>query len=618
MKFDLQTFEQECYRRDRETAARGLLALLADLDRNFGSLGDFHATPSARLRNSEGDQHYITRITSAISALLSDPELQFSKEWYARIFTLHRWLATLFAASPFLNADHILRSLHVRGDDDIQNEMVSRSEVGKFCALYLPDSEVRLDLDALWGFDRLLAVGLCVGLISPRFLGSNAAHGKRELILPWLTKKLLEIDRIEDLPQGVLHDVYMHCSYADQPERHQVKRSINQVIKKTFARYGIANSAPRREWRGDQRPVLLVVLEWFTASHSIYRTHSRTIDAARKHFRVVGVGYADCTDAVTVQVFDEFTPIDRDIGILDQIRQIQQIADKVEAQILYMPSVGMFPITMFLTNLRVAPIQAMALGHPATSHSDEMDYVVVEEDYVGDPACFSEKLLLLPSDGMPYRPSASAQDLKLAKSRSASAKPEVVNIAVCATTMKFNPRFLSACAQIAEKAATPVHFHFLVGHAHGLIYPQVERVVSQALGKGCTVYRHQQYKQYMEVINTCDMFINPFPFGNTNGIIDTVTAGLVGVCKTGPEVFEHIDEGLFGRLDFPAWLVARTEDEYVAAAARLASNHAERNALRRSLSGPKVVERLFSGRPEILGDRLMALLSERKVTAGVA
>ena len=47
-----------------------------------------------------------------------------------------------------------------------------------------------------------------------------------------------------------------------------------------------------------------------------------------------------------------------------------------------------------------------------------------------------------------------------------------------------------------------------------------------------------------------------------------VTLGLVGVCKTGAEVHEHIDEGLFKRLGLPEWLIANTVDEYVERAIR--------------------------------------------------
>ena len=60
----------------------------------------------------------------------------------------------------------------------------------------------------------------------------------------------------------------------------------------------------------------------------------------------------------------------------------------------------------------------------------------------------------------------------------------------------------------------------------------------------------------MAVINNSDLFLNPFPYGNMNGIADMASVGLAGVCRTGPQVHEHIDGGLFRRMGLPEWLIA--------------------------------------------------------------
>ena len=462
-----------------------------------------------------------------------------------------------------------------------------------------------LDLDALWEGDKVLAAGLCLVLLSPRFLGSPAAHNKRELILPWLSERLDQIEDLELLPLGVLHDLYMHCSYADRADKHDIKKPINTLIQRKLKQHGLKDRVSMRSSNTD-KPVMLVVLEWFTSSHSIYRTHSLTMESAREHFELVAMAYPNCVDETTKQVFDFFVPIEPNIGVVDQLKFIQAEAQKRNAAVCYMPSVGMFPLTMWLANLRIAPLQLMALGHPATTHSPAIDYVMVEEDYVGDETCFSETLLKLPFDGMPYRPSASAQGLDMVRVHNAS--PAVVQIAMCATTMKLNPNFLLTCARIVHECPAAVHFHFLIGQAQGLTYPNVQRVVHEFLGDRVTVYPHQNYADYMAVISACDMFINPFPFGNTNGIIDTVSAGLVGVCKTGIEVHEHIDEGLFNRLGLPQWLIAKTVDDYVAATIRLASNHEERVHLRKEHAGVGKVDLLFKGRPHIMGEMILNLV----------
>jgi len=210
---------------------------------------------------------------------------------------------------------------------------------------------------------------------------------------------------------------------------------------------------------------------------------------------------------------------------------------------------------------------------------------------------------------MPYRPPAAMTQLKLERGHLGTpARPQTVRVAVAATIIKLNPGFLRMCAQIVREAQVPVEFHFLVGQANGITYPQLCHIVRRLVGKEAVVHKHQNYDRYMQVIADCDMFMNPFPFGNTNGIVDTVWAGLVGVCKTGAEVHEHIDEGMFRRLGFPEWMIAHTREDYKAAALRMIHNGQERRELAAELAGPQAIEKLiFKGRPEILGERIQAL-----------
>lgn len=611
MGFSLEKFEAYAYSRDHEMALRELVSFLEILDSNYGLAdGGFSAEPLRSMAQEMTEEHVLTRTAAAISCLLSDRTLHISEAWQKHILTMHRWIGAIFSSTPFCNADHVMRALNLQSDkSDLKNLILAKEDLFKFCLLYTPDSEVALDLDALLESNKQLALGLGSVLISPRFLGSPLAHSKREQLLPWMTAHLDQIDDIEKLPVGVLHDLYMHCSYADRSDKHDIKKPINRLICRKLEANGVLDrdektSTDVSSLSGDgKKPIMLVVLEWFGSSHSIYRTHSRTIESARRHFHIIGMGYEHCVDETTKKVFDEFIPIDMSMSVIDQLRQISAQAEISRASICYMPSVGMFPLTMWLANLRVAPLQIMALGHPATTHAHAIDYVVVEEDYMGSESCFSEKLLKLPKDGMPYRPSASARQISGRKNT--SMEPAQINIVICATTMKLNPEFLGVCKRIVEKSQVPIHYKFLVGQAQGLVYPNVKRVIQMFLGDNATAYPHQGYEGYMNVIGQCDMFINPFPFGNTNGIIDTIGAGLIGVCKTGPEVHEHIDQGLFERLGLPDWLVAKNVDEYIAAAVRLAENHSERVALSDLLAGPEKVQVLFNGRPEIFGDLLI-------------
>jgi HMW1C N-terminal/HMW1 domain 2 len=602
--FSLELLEDAAYSRRHEEAAREMARLLDLLNRNYGSLReDFSFRISALLDIAELDSHIVTRLCSAITCLFSDPSFHLSDTGYGMMISWQRWIAALFAASPFRNTDHIIRLLNLEGATADQLKLDQRS-ILKFCLLYSPESEIPVDLNNLWNYNKGLAACLAFVLMSPRFLGSPAAHGKREVLLEWLPSRLDEIDDLSFLPVGILHDVYMHCSYADLSGRHAIKAPINRLIRKKLDQLGITDlpsfKYSKKNKRND-KPVMMVVLEWFSSEHSIYRTHSLSMEGCKQHFHLVGLGDATTVDAAGRAVFDEFIEIQAGDAVMGT-QAVRAAAQRLGPAVLYMPSVGMFPLTLFVTNLRLAPVQLVALGHPATTRSEYVDFIVVEEDYVGDPACFSEKLMRLPPNGMPYRPSAAYVDQRI-RVREA---PEVVSIAVASSLMKLNPAFLEACKAIAEGSAVPVQFHFLLGFGQGFVFIQARNLIRLYL-PDAVIYPHQPYAQYLEVIGRCDMYINPFPFGNTNGLVDMTHLGLVGVCKAGPEVFEHIDAALFRRLGLPAELIADSVESYVNAAVKLANDHSRRFALRQVLLTENAVERLFEGDPLAFGNQLSRL-----------
>jgi len=603
--FSINEFEYHCYRRDYETAGRELLVLLERIDQHYGLLMDVDDWVQSEMARDIMDEHLTTRLAAAITALVTDPGFSITNYGVSKLAHFQRWLSALFAVTPFRNADHILRSFGC--DAAAKNTLFMRdTELRKFQLFYLTDSEMLLDWDIFWGVNKVAAANLGISLLASRLMASRSAHQKREMLLSWLPARLGEIDW-DEIPSGVLHDAYMHCSYADIPSKHNLKKAINLIIRRKLASLRI-HDVTRKAQVGGGKPVALVVLEWFSKNHSIYRTHSQTMVAMRDKFHLIGMGYDGRVDDVGRELFHEYIPIQGDT-VFDHVAHIREVSEARTAQVMYMPSVGMFPTTMILANLRVAPLQMMALGHPATTHGHAMDYVVVEEDYVGEDACFSEQLLKLPKDGMPYRPPAAMLTMRL-EGGHLPPKPSLrmVRIAIAATIIKLNPGFLTMCRTLAREASVPVEFHFLVGQASGLTYPQVRNIVHNQVGRCAVVHQHQDYDAYMKVIADCDMFLNPFPFGNTNGIVDTVWAGLMGVCKTGREVHEHIDEGMFRRLRFPEWTIARTPEDYRKAALRMINDGAERKRLARQLAGPKAIrELIFEGRPEILGERIFSL-----------
>lgn len=606
-------FEQEVAAKNYEAACVELLDILSKIDTNFGGVEGIEIDYPSQLNDElvqDKIKHFCTRVAVAMSELFSDPKLDISEGGAQRFFTLQRWINMIFASSPFVNADHVLQTYNRNPDKTNLSDFHldnARSSLIKFCILYLPESNINVNLDALWNLDPELCASLCFALQSPRFIATDQAFSKRGTILQWFPEKLAAIENLNNVPSAISHDVYMHCSYDIAENKHWVKKALNQVIRRHLLEGGWTDRDVTKLGERNGKPVMVVLLEHFHSSHSIYRTHSTSMIAARERFYLIGVGN-DAVDEAGKAVFDEFHVLEGN-NVVFKLDHLKAICEKNGAAVFYMPSIGMDLTAIFASNIRLAPVQVIALGHPATTHSDFIEYVIVEDDYVGSEKCFSEQLLRLPKDALPYVPSALAPQHVEYRLRE---NPEVVNIGIASTTMKLNPYFLAALKAIRDRANVKVHFHFALGQSSGVTHPYVERFIKSYLGNDATAHPHAPYDQYLRILHNCDMMVNPFPFGNTNGIIDMVTLGLVGVCKTGAEVHEHIDEGLFKRLGLPEWLIANTVDEYVERAIRLAENHQERLALRRHIIENNGLKTLFTGDPSPMGKVLLEKFEEWK------
>ena len=508
----------------------------------------------------------------------------------------------IFAASGFGNADFVLRRLGlVPTAEAIKSSGLF--DLFKLCLLYSCESIVPLDFQVLFARSPPLACGLGAALLATRLAATPRADRKREALLKWMPWALDRLESLNGLPVEVLADVWMGASYALDRNKHDIKRPLNKLLRRHIASRGIRDCPliPSQE----PRKTIFVFLERFHIGHSIMRTHSISLQALRRRYRLVGFGPEGVVDETARSMFDEYRQFEPFEPSLKFLSAVAKLSAEQRPAAAYFPSVGMSLYSVYLANIRLAPKQLMALGHPATTHSDTIDYVLVEEDYIGDQTLFSETIVALPKNALPYL-EPNLPNFEPARRR----RGDPVRVAVACTIMKLNPRFLAACKAVQERSPVNVEFHFMLGGSTGLQHVYARKAI-EAQAPGAIVHPRAPYPEYMRRISACDLFADPFPFGNTNGIVDTVFLGLPGVCLTGDEVHSHIDEGLFRRMNFPEFCIAKTMEEYSDALARLVSDEALRRALARELKANRPDRALYTGAPESFADIFAELVEAR-------
>lgn len=572
----IRDLERVVYQQDFETAGQMILKILTQAEKGGGMV----------LHNQTDVTHHMiteyTRLASAFTAFFANSKLSLSFEGFQAFARFKKHLVGIFQVSGFSGTDHVIGLIGnqaEKGKTETKFTIHGDQQVMKFLILYSLYSEVDIDFGALLRTIPKLAMPIYLNLVAEKALLNQKACDRRD--------KLLELG--PQLENMSLHDggmlvrlsnLWMYCSYADGKNKHDIKKHLNVVIR-NFLNNVLKVKVPSlpSQRKKKDRPVLLIVLERFTANHAMYRCYAPLIGQLREKFHLVLMCVAEERDDVNKKLFDEFINVKFEFADEKEVKRLVRHVVKLEPDMIYYPSLGMSQWTLLLANLRLAPIQFMTAGHPATSHSPVIDYFLMPEIlYSRKVDCFSEKVVLMET-------SASVQ--MVAPHGSIKIEPKVrknpapLRLAVTSTSLKLNAVFMAVCKRILESSEKEIEFHFFpneIGMLHQIVKQRILEWIPDA-----KVYPRNHYNIYLENLNRCDIHLSPFPFGGTNSNVDSIRQGLPLVTLEGDQPHSRTDSVFHEVSNLPDWLLVHSQDEYVEAALRLINNEEERVAISENL-----------------------------------
>lgn len=580
---DLATFERAVYGRapNRVELLRRMLMALAT-----GRLVDEAAasavSPDPRL----------LRLAGAIAALLADPAAETGQEDYDRISFLVPDLRRLFQAIGHQNCDFVLQALSPEG--------ISPELLGQRLPLLSLDSGLAWPPEFLDTLPARSAQQTLAHLIASKPLLTRHGQEKRDRLL----------DHASALPAAgwpctpdhlvLITSAWMICSYAGTPNKHAIKRLFNASLKGMARSWGFQDLAlPAARPRKD-RPRILFAAEIMHSKHVQFRYFGQYLRQLRGRFELVLLTEGKEADDQVRTLFDSVLTFDRSAP--KYLDNIYRMFVEAAPDIIFYPSVGMRHWGPLFANLRLAPIQLTALGHSASTFCDTIDYYLLEEGYVSDPALFGETVLTVPDESLIFErmPGYAPPPPQI------RATPNPLRIVLPSNALKLNPGFIALLGRIRTAAKRPLEFHFLPnsrGLELGALTKAIQRVLPDA-----RVHRAAAYDRYIQAISACDLNLSPFPFGGLHSVIDSLRQGVPVVAMECPEPHGRTDAMLLRRLGMPEWLVAKNEDQYVAAALRIIDDDALRVALSEQALAIDVGTVMFGDattplRPEI-GDAL--------------
>ncbi|WP_417451982.1 hypothetical protein [Kordiimonas sp.] len=509
-----------------------------------------------------------TRIASALTTLLTDPDFNPSLAFILELNRFKRAMVQIFETSGFRGTDHLPAMF---GEHEGKQHTYKRADLLKLFAGISINTMNGLLLNLLLKLEPKHSLPTLFGFLSEQMVYTKRAEDIRS--------RLLSLgDHWKDVvaqPYTVwtVGPAYMGCSYAEAAHKHDIKRCFNNVVRTWLGGQKIEDVQLPAKRAQKKRPKLVIFAELYNAGHAMHRCYGPSIKALKKSF--------DTTMLIAdTKLNPELKSLAHKVESVEfKHTQAQLLIDKVKKlnpDIIYYPSIGMRFSSIVLSSLKLAPIQTMTIGHPATSMSDAMDYVIMPDELMRNENTFSEKIMLRPTK--PYfthRTDAQhiAPNIRL------DASP--VRLAIPAWSRKLTPTFLDTCRRIRDLAQTPVEFWFFP-NAAGLLHQAMTRRYADIMPLDKVLPR-KGYNQYIRDLNDCDIFLSSFPFGATNGIVDAALQGLPIVNMTGDEPHTANDSSLVRDLAQPDWLTTNNVDEYVKAVVRLVDDPGLRVQISRNI-----------------------------------
>ena len=265
-------------------------------------------------------------------------------------------------------------------------------------------------------------------------------------------------------------------------------------------------------------------------------------------------------------------------------KSLAQWVETIESRnldVLVYPEIGMDPMTAKLASLRLAPVQVITWGHPQTSGLPTLDYFLSAEDFEPDDAQggqsgarhYSERLIALPHLGCSYAPSSVTP---VAPDLAAMGVDTDAPLLLCpGLPFKYAPQHDHVLVDIARRLGRCQIIFVTAARLENLSAKLHERLGRAFAAAGLDANAHVKFipwqtrEGFYGLMQSVDVFLDTIGFSGFNTAMQAVECGLPIVTRKGRFMRGRLASGILKRMGLDE-LVAQSDEDYVALAARLA------------------------------------------------
>jgi len=523
-------------------------------------------------------QYFINVFVKNFLYIFTQPDYILSDRHVNRFIKQNLTISNLVAMSCFKNTDAYLQIL---------NEQPRN--FAKLLTLYSARNTVKFDREALFDANYQLAC-LWYSCFCESYRSGVINQQARENLREHIT---YQDERLNDFHN--IDDIYFGASYIDGDRDREIKQKINYSIQNSpFAATAQINNHPH------PKKIAVITSLWFS-QHSVYRILSEFVDSLKDDYELTLVHLGDIRNNIDIGFFKEI----KYVYVKDSYLNIDAIRENDFTAVFY-PDIGMTVESIFLCNLRIAPIQICGLGHSVSTFGSEIDYYVSGADVEiseGAEANYSERLVLLPGFGAIHnKPNYQIRNIQKTRSEI------IINCPWYA--QKVNYSLVNDLKEIATKSQKEIIFRFFSGGAltRKNDFIPFATDLELILGKNCVeLIPAKSYSEYMALMEEADICIEAYHFGGCNTVADSLYLRQPTVTFEGDKWYSRIGSQMLRSVGLSE-LIAHNREEYIYLTLKLIHDDDYRLKIREKLYNVDLNTTIFSSDSKIYFKKAMDFL----------
>lgn len=603
---------------EAEKAIVEILAMMGEMPGNATVKLEL-AREDATDEEIEQAQHaYLIKMTVAIADLFCTPNYQPSQEAIATFTSSKRAVDWIFDTGLWGNTDILIEELGIIAQADDGSLQIDETRITHLLMLVSSGSKFQLPWAEIMAICPSETLTTYIGLLNHPFpaLTQNTDAGFNFLLEVAATLPIIDLNDINAIKRLVFP--YFICSYATSPNKYEFKQWLNAILQhnvirnlpekqhKAITRIQSKSLQPKKKYK------MVILLETYPGHSAMFRIYNKHMTALAKQYDVVAFISTAEKEHANLDCFDRVVAIDGN----GSVNHIAQLILNEKPDIIYYPSIGMRFWTIPLSLLRLAPIQLMTGGHPASSFSSEMDYFLVPGSTLPRKELqqnLTEKLIMLDdaaNNDIFHTMEPSIDQAFLDKHNQFIERDDEIVIGINGVLTKVSYDVINMCHQIQERSDKKVTFIlFSLYKKEQIGFLASKNQLSRFLDN-FEVISFSNYPTYLKTIARCDFLLPTLPFGGSNSNIDAMLLNKPKLFIKGKaQLYTLTDHYEWNRVGLGDLFGFDTIEEMTDKAVELVENQALRRSYHQELIAHECVAKTFDT-PISEGEDIMVQLVE--------